>query len=86
MGKVTIQESTIDLTFGRKGKIAVFMYVGEDDPVAILDNAVSQYVGHEGYSEFIDINMDNPWVRVVMSGVNEMNQVPFNPAIHKLKL
>jgi hypothetical protein len=86
MGQITIQESSIDLTNDRKGKIAVLMYVGEDDPVAILDEAVSQYVGHEGYSEFIDINMDNPWVRVVMSGINEMKQVPYNPATHNLKL
>lgn len=86
MGQITIQESSIDLINERKGKIAVLMYVGEEDPVAILDKAVSQYVGHEGYSEFIDINMDNPWVRVVMSGINEMKQVPYNPATHNLKL
>jgi hypothetical protein len=85
MGKVKIQESQIDLTHGRKGKVAVLIYSGEEDPVSKLDLAVHQYVGTVGYNEFIDINMDNPWVRVILSGINEMEQVDFDPTIHKLK-
>ncbi|MEI6815299.1 MAG: hypothetical protein WCL14_01715 [Bacteroidota bacterium] len=85
MGQIKIQESTIDLKNGSKGKIAVLMYVGDDDPVTKLDSAVSKYVGHTGYHEFIDINMDNPWIRVVLSDIDEMNQVDFDPSIHKLK-
>lgn len=85
MGKVKIQESKIDLTHGRKGKVAVLIYHGEEDPVSKLDLAVHQYVGNVGYNEFIDINMDNPWVRVILSGINEMEQVDFDPTIHKLK-
>jgi hypothetical protein len=49
-------------------KMAIFTYKGEDDPVEHIDNAVSQYTNgykrHE-YNEFIDMNMDNPWVRIV---------------------
>ena len=45
MGQIKIQESTIDLKNGSKGKIAVLMYVGDDDPVTKLDSAVSKYVG-----------------------------------------
>ena len=85
MGQVKIQESTVDLTRGRKGKIAVLIYVGDDDPIAKLDLAVSEYVGRVGYSEFIDINNDNPWVRVILSDINDMNQVNFDPLIHELK-
>jgi len=85
MGQVKIQESTTELTRNRKGKIAVLIYVGDDDPIAKLDWAVREYVGNEGRSEFIDINMDNPWVRVVLSDINDMNQVDFDPLIHKLK-
>lgn len=84
MGQVKIQESIIDLTHGRKGKVAVLIYVGEDDPIAKLDWAVCEYVGRVGYSEFIDINNDNPWVRVILSDINDMNQVDFDPSIHKL--
>ena len=85
MGKVIFQESTINLTNNRKGKIAVFMFVGDDDPVAKLDWAVNEYVGHDGYMEFVDIKMDNPWTRVVISGINDMEQVEFDPSQHKMK-
>lgn len=49
-------------------KMAIFTYKGEDDPVKHIDNAVGQYTsGHKRheYNEFIDMNMDNPWVRIV---------------------
>jgi hypothetical protein len=85
MEKVIIQESSIELTHGRKGQIAVLMYVGDNDPVAKLNWAVSEYVGNVLHNQFVDINMDNPWVRVIMTGINEMEQVDFNPLKHKLK-
>ncbi len=86
MNNVVIQESTIDLTSGQKGKVAVLMYAGEEDPVAKLDWAVSEYVQNKGFNEFIDSHMDNPWVRVIISGINEMNQEDFDPSKHTLKL
>ena len=85
MGKIKIQESSIELTQGRTGKIAVLQYVGDDDPIAKLDWAESEYVGSNRYMEFIDVNNDNPWIRVIISDINEMNQVDFDPSIHKLK-
>lgn len=85
MGQIRIEESTIDLKDGRKGQIAVLMYSGEGDPVAKLDWAVSEYVGYVSHNQFIDINMDNPWVRIIITGINEMNQEVFDPTKHKLK-
>jgi len=85
MEKVIIQESSIELTHGRTGQIAVLMYVGENDPVAKLNSVVSEYVGNVGHNQFVDINMDNPWVRVIITGINEMKQEDFNPLKHKLK-
>ena len=85
MGQIKIQESSIDLTFERKGQIAILMYAGEEDPVQKLDTAVSEYVGNVGHNQFIDINMDNPWVRVIISGINDMKQEDFDPTKHKLK-
>lgn len=84
MGDIKIEESTIDLVDGRKGKVAVFMYTGSDDPVAKLDWAISVYVEHKQHMQFVDINMDNPWTRVVMSGVNDMKQENFDPSKHRL--
>ncbi len=43
------------------------------NPKTILDNIVSNYVDHELYNEFIDINTDNPWMRVIVRGINELN-------------
>lgn len=85
MEKVIIQESSIELTRSRKGQIAILVYVGSEDPVAKLDLAVSQYVGNVGHIQFIDINMDNLWTRVIISGINEMKQEDFDPTNHKLK-
>jgi len=85
MGKIKIQESKIDLTNGRTGQVAILIYAGEADPVAKLDWAVSEYVGNVGHNQFIDINMDNPWTRIIISGINEMNQEDFDPTKHKLK-
>lgn len=85
MEKIKIEESTINLKYGREGKVAILMYVGEDDPVSKLDDAVSEYVGNVAYNQFIDINMDNPWVRVIISGINDMEQEDFDPKTHKLR-
>ncbi len=65
-------------------KVGILIYTGAGDPVKHLNDAVSQYVGHEGYNEFIDANMDNPWVRVIIKGINDMEQVEFKPEIHHL--
>lgn len=82
---VKILESTYELMHGRKGRLAVFMYSGDGDPIDKLDAARMEYVQNNGYHEFIDINMDNPWVRVIMSDINEMNQENFDPLKHKMK-
>lgn len=84
MEEVKIQESTIELRNGQKGKIAILIYVGDDDPIPKLDWAVSEYVESIPYSEFIDINNDNPWVRVILSDINNMTQENFDPSFHKL--
>ncbi len=67
-----------------KGKVGIFIYSGHGDPVKHLNYAVSQYVRHEGYNEFIDANMDNPWVRVIIAGLSNIDPSKFNPQIHHL--
>jgi hypothetical protein len=58
------------------GKIAIFKYVCSDDPVHPLNEAIRLYVGdYKGiYHEMIDISMDNPWVRVIMTDINEIQE------------
>ena len=60
-------------------KVGILIYSGDGDPVKHLNDAVSQYVRKEGYNEFIDANMDNPWVRVIVKGINDIPQKEFDP-------
>lgn len=81
---LTINEAEYDLPEGGKGKIAVFLYSGESDPKKVLDHAVHLYVESNGYHELIDYNLDNPWMRVVLSDINKMKQEDFDPNRHRL--
>ena len=56
------------------GKVAIFQYVGQDDPVDPLNEAVYLYTGGTKYTEMDDINMDNPWVRVVISDLDKIQE------------
>lgn len=81
---LTINESSYKLENGQDAKLAVFIYTGNADPKPILDYAVKEYVGENGYHELIDAHLDNPWTRVILSEINGMNQEEFDPEKHKL--
>lgn len=81
MKDVIYQEAA---TANARVKVGILIYKGAGDPVKNLNEAVHKFVRHEGYNEFIDANMDNPWVRVIIKGINEMEQVQFDPEIHHL--
>lgn len=82
--ELTINLATYKLDSGTEGKIAVFLYTGKSDPKTILDQAVQKYVGNSSYHELIDAHLDNPWMRVIVSDINDMKQEKFDPSIHKL--
>jgi len=71
-------------TLNKKAKIGILVYTGEGDPVKHLNEAVHYYVGTNSYNEFIDANMDNPWVRVIIKGINDLEQEPFDSEKHHL--
>lgn len=81
-----ISEAEYLLPNNNKAKVAVLMYHGDKDPKKILDYAVSIYVQNDGYHELIDANLDNPWMRVLLSDINNMKQENFNPEKHRLIL
>ncbi len=68
--KVKIFEQ--DLTSG--GKLAILIG-GMDsvEPKNDMDKVVSKYVDGNTYNDFVDYHLDNPWVRVVIQGMNELN-------------
>lgn len=46
--------------------------LGEADPQQFMDDVVSDYVQHYGHNQFIEHFLDNPWVRVLIFGINEL--------------
>jgi len=48
------------------GKVAV-LKSHYSEPVSILEAAIKKYVGNNHYYDFIDMNMDDPWTRVIIS-------------------
>jgi hypothetical protein len=75
-----IEKFEQDLTKDSKpvGKIAILRGgLNTDNPTALMDAAVSKYVGKTGYNEFVEIYLDNPWVRVVVTGINELKYETF---------
>ena len=60
------------------GKMAILKGgIGSVNPKAVMDEAVEKYVGYNNYCQFVEIHLDNPWVRVVIKGINALKYVPF---------
>jgi len=64
MDEITIEE----LKNNNSKRVSILTYNGEGDPVMKLEEKVKEYTNGEQYSEFIDINMDNPWTRIIVFG------------------
>ena len=61
------------------GKVAILKGgIGAINPKAVMDKAVSEYVTHNVYNQFVEIHLDNPWIRIVVKGINEVHYEPFN--------
>ena len=81
---VVINEALYNLDGNKKAKLAVLIYSGKGDPKRVLNEAVHVYVYGQSYHELIDANLDNPWMRVILSEINEMHQEPFDQEHHRL--
>lgn len=58
----------------RKGHIAILVGgFDKDNPKGYMDKVVKKYAGENSYNEFIESFLDNPWVRVVTIGINEID-------------
>ena len=73
-----------DKKCNKKGKLAILRYTGEGDPYAELRDAVHYYVKNNGYHEYVDINGDNPWTRIIVSDINALEQEKFDTDKHSL--
>lgn len=45
----------------------------------ILDFAVEKYVGDALYNEFVDMNFNDPWTRVIISNLNDLDPKDWIP-------
>jgi len=56
-----------------KGKMAILRGgLNQDNPISFMNAAVHEYVGRSMHSQYVEISMDNPWVRVVISDSNKL--------------
>lgn len=78
MSKTEIFEQELKKGDVTVGKVAILRGgLNTDNPNPIMNDVVSKYVGSTGYNEFVEIHLDNPWVRVVISGINELEYKNF---------
>ena len=70
MAKIEIFEQNLTQN-NKTAKVTILRGgLNTDNPSAIMNEAVSKYIGHKGYNQFVEIHLDNPWVRVIISNIN----------------
>jgi hypothetical protein len=78
MSKIEIFEQELKLGDRKVGKVAILRGgLNSENPTAVMNDAVSTYVERKGHNQFIEIHLDNPWVRVVIDGINEVKYEDF---------
>lgn len=66
---VRIYEQDLD----NGAKLAIFVGgLDSSDPINYMNEVVADYVKRDEYNEFIEEHLDNPWVRVVIKGINNI--------------
>lgn len=84
MNKIEICQFELYHPNGRKDRIAILRCgINVENPKAIMDDVVFKYVANEPYNEFIEIHLDNPWIRIIIQGINELYYKSFKPSIFK---
>lgn len=63
-----------EISQGENIKIAIFTYTGDNNPKTNLDEAIRDYTKGKNFNQFVDSHLDNPWTRVVVIGINEIEQ------------
>ena len=55
------------------GKLAVLCgALNSETPIRTMRKVVEQYVGKERYNEFIEIALNNPWTRIVITNIDNL--------------
>lgn len=79
MSKIDIFEQDLLNDGECVGKLAILRGgLGTQDPTEFMNNAVEDYARGYPHNQFIEIHLDNPWVRVVITGINHLKYVNFD--------
>ena len=46
--------------------------LGRVNPNSFMNAKVDEYIEYRGHNTFIDSNLKNPWVRVIITGINDL--------------
>ena len=46
--------------------------LNENNPQEYMDFVVSKFVTGRMYNEYVDANLDNPWLRIIIEDVNDL--------------
>ena len=57
---------------------------GINKPKSYMDKVVSDYTKGELHNQFVEIFLDNPYVRIIVSGINDFAYVTLNTSEHHL--
>jgi len=62
----------------------MFLYLGDEDPKRNLDKVIKFTYRDIPYYSFIDASLDNPYLRLVMTGLSKLKGEVFNENYPKL--
>ncbi len=80
MNEVQIFEQPFIVSGKTVGKMAILVGgLNKPNPKEFMDAAVSQYVGNIGHNQYVEIHLDNPWTRIITTGINELPLRPLLP-------
>lgn len=67
---VKIFEQAIEANGEVLGKIAILVGgLNSENPTTVMNTAVSEYVKNTLHNQFLEIRLDNPWTRIVTTGM-----------------
>ena len=46
--------------------------LGSGTPKSFMDIVVTEYVSSRMYNEYVDANLDNPWLRIIIEDINDL--------------
>lgn len=74
MNDVEIFEQEIfDSNNNFKGKVAILRGgLNKPNPISYMNEVVARYVENGSYTQYVDINLDNPCTRDIFSAINEV--------------